>query len=363
MPFSSNRDKKPKMSWNKVIANLTVSGWNPRSLTFERFKYCESLNIDIQCMFELWRTAEQFADGTVHWTYGKPDLDKEGNPRFPNDRAAGVGILLSKLAQSKCIAHGSPCERICWVRLKGPVINLFIVAVYMPHRNRTEPSQSDILKYLYRVFEGVPKGDCIICASDLNENLPPNVEGITGKWAFGEASKNANEMLKMLQTFELVAVNTLFQPKKGCSNATYIANSLLPDLPSIELATKFIGRPVRKKYRKKWIDGEIVDVKLKKLDRNPEKNGAAKAKTAPKNGLLDWEVKFKDGFTATYGNKAIKKMIRKDSGKQVTKQIDYILVSRRWVSSVTSAKTLWGPSIHRNIYGKSDHGMVHCTWK
>ena len=87
------------MSWNKVIANLTVSGWNPRSLTFERFKYCEDLNLDILAMFELWRIAAQFADGTVKWTYGKPDLDKDGNPRFPNDRAAGVGILLSSVAQ------------------------------------------------------------------------------------------------------------------------------------------------------------------------------------------------------------------------------------------------------------------------
>ena len=78
---------------------MTVSGWNPRSLTFERFKYCEELNLDILAMFELWRTAAQFADGTVKWTYGKPDLDKDGNPRFPNDRASGVYILLSSVTQ------------------------------------------------------------------------------------------------------------------------------------------------------------------------------------------------------------------------------------------------------------------------
>ena len=240
---------------------MIVAGWNPRSLTYERFQYCVDLNIDVLAMFELWRTAPKFADGTLKWTYGKPDLDSNGKPRFPEDRASGVGILLSQVTKKKCIAHGSPCERICYVRLKGPVTNLFIVAVYMPHRARKAPSQSDILKYLYRTLEGVPAGDCIVLVTDLNENLPPNVEGVTGKWAFGEGSKNAEEMLTMLRTFQLTAVNTLFQPRKGSSNATYIANSFLPDLPSLEHAIKFIGRPVGKRYRKKWIEGEITDVK------------------------------------------------------------------------------------------------------
>lgn len=59
---------------------------------------------------------------------------EERPKKFPKDKAAGVGILLSKRAHKKIHSFGSEGERVCWVRLKGPTCDLFIVAVYMPHR-------------------------------------------------------------------------------------------------------------------------------------------------------------------------------------------------------------------------------------
>ena len=44
------------------------------------------------------------------------------------------------------------------------------------------------------------------------------------------------------------------------------------------------------------------------------------------------------------------------------KQLDYILCSSRWVSSVRSSRVRWGVSIQR--WGrKYDHGLVECAWK
>ena len=43
-------------------------------------------------------------------------------------------------------------------------------------------------------------------------------------------------------------------------------------------------------------------------------------------------------------------------------QIDYILVSNRWRSSIVDSKVRWGPSLHRNIHGKADHALVMCKW-
>ena len=44
------------------------------------------------------------------------------------------------------------------------------------------------------------------------------------------------------------------------------------------------------------------------------------------------------------------------------KQLDYILCSTRWVSSVRSSRVRWGISIQR--WGrKYDHGLVECKWK
>ena len=43
-------------------------------------------------------------------------------------------------------------------------------------------------------------------------------------------------------------------------------------------------------------------------------------------------------------------------------QIDYILVSNRWMSSVKGCKVAWGPSVHRFGY-RWDHGLVQIGWK
>ena len=48
--------------------------------------------------------------------------------------------------------------------------------------------------------------------------------------------------------------------------------------------------------------------------------------------------------------------------EQTPSQIDYILVSRRWASSVIDSKVQWGPSIHRFCH-RFDHGMVTAKWR
>jgi hypothetical protein len=47
------------------------------------------------------------------------------------------------------------------------------------------------------------------------------------------------------------------------------------------------------------------------------------------------------------------------------KQLDYILVSNRWLTCVLDVNVRWGPSEHRNVYGRADHALVECkfSWK
>ena len=87
------------------------------------------MNYDVLAVTELWRTAHKYTDGTTRWTHSKAKLNEQGKPTYPDDSPAGVGILLSERAQAKYLSHGSPCERITWVRLKGPMTNLFIIAI------------------------------------------------------------------------------------------------------------------------------------------------------------------------------------------------------------------------------------------
>ena len=59
-------------------SELKMAVWNPRSLTYERFKYAENLNYDVLVLTELWRNAHKFVNGTLKWTHGVVAKNKKG---------------------------------------------------------------------------------------------------------------------------------------------------------------------------------------------------------------------------------------------------------------------------------------------
>ena len=83
---------------------------------------------------------------------------------------------------AKYMAHGSPCERVAWVRLESPVVPQFYIVPYFPHGSRKDPSFLNTLEKVVEVLKQVPKGDCIIIGGDMNITLPSNLPGLTGKW-------------------------------------------------------------------------------------------------------------------------------------------------------------------------------------
>ena len=103
---------------------------------------------------------------------GKTKLNKKvsrkGKKRYPDDKAAGVSILLSDRMVAKVMSFGSKGERVCWVRLYDPVCNLFIIVVYLPHRGRMCPSQDDTLVDVQTVLAKVSDRDCVYMLGDFN---------------------------------------------------------------------------------------------------------------------------------------------------------------------------------------------------
>ena len=106
-------------------------GADTRSLTYEPFKYCESLGYDVLSITELWRKQNNYQTDSTRYTTSTPKTihkgPRKGENHFPDDKAARVGILLSKRAraQKKLLAFGSESERVCWVRLKGSTHVIF----------------------------------------------------------------------------------------------------------------------------------------------------------------------------------------------------------------------------------------------
>ena len=194
---------------------LSFATWNPRSLTYERFQYCKSLNYDVLALTELWRNQDRYQTRTKQLIVGEAKLikkgPKKGQKRYPDDKAAGVAILLSSRMESKVMSFGSEGERVCWVRLRGPVYNLFIIAVYLPHRARVCPSQDDTLADVQTVLSKIPDRDCICMMGDINEQLQGNIKGITGKWTGGPQSRNSEKIVDFLRLNKLAAMNTFFK--------------------------------------------------------------------------------------------------------------------------------------------------------
>ena len=88
-------------------SRFQTATWNTRSLTKERFQYAKSLAYDILAITELWRHQGKYQSRGYEFIVSEPLLHKKGphkgKPLYPNDRAAGVGILLSPRMQKKCI--------------------------------------------------------------------------------------------------------------------------------------------------------------------------------------------------------------------------------------------------------------------
>ena len=163
-------------------------------MTFERFNYCKSLKYDVLVVTELWRVQGKFQNKTKAFVVGEAKVGEDGEKRFKNDRAAGVGILLSKAAQQKVLSFGSTGERVCYVRLEGPACNLFIVTAYLPHRGRAAPDQDDTIQDIHEALKEAATSDCIILLGDFNEQLSGNIENRTGKWVGEEPSKNSKKI-------------------------------------------------------------------------------------------------------------------------------------------------------------------------
>ena len=332
----------PGEGWWK---RFTVATWNTRSLTKERFEYAKSLGYDVLAITELWRNQSTYQTRRKNFIVSEPILIKKGpnkgKIRFPNDRAAGVGILLSDRMEQKVHSFGSRGERICWVRLQGPVCNLFVVAVYLPHRAKIAPTQDQTLTQVQELLSEIPSRDCVCLLGDFNEQLAPNVDGITGAWTGSKPSKNSDKIISLLRLYNLTAMNTMFRPKKHQTVHTFLQTKRKEGDVHDD---KYIGRSVKVKYNRRWTTGKVIAPSL--ISTEPA-----------------WIVRFEDGYIATYNEKQLAKILIHIQSEKTGHQLDYIFVSRRWKSCVRKCSVNWAPSRHRNLHGdKDDHGLLASTW-
>ena len=144
-------------------------------------------------------------------------LTKDGTLRFPEDKTVEVRILLSNTVTKKVKFFGYEGERICWVRLHGPIYNIFIIAVYFPHRDRFASCQSDTIHDLQTVLKKVSSHfpRLHLHYGRFDEHLRDNVNNLTGKWVIESPSKNSEIILNLMLMYDLCVVNTYFKSMRN----------------------------------------------------------------------------------------------------------------------------------------------------
>ena len=337
----------PGEGWDK----LKFATWNCRSITFERFNFCKALGYDVLALTELWHNQNKFQTASKQFIISEQKTiqkgPNKGKPRFPNDKAAGVAIMLSNRMRTKIMSFGSEGNRVCWVRLRGPSCNLFVIAVYLPHRGRVSPSQDDTLTDVQTVISKIPARDCICLLGDFNEQLQKEIKGVTGKWTGGPPSANSEKIVQFLRLNNLIAANTTFQPKQNSSVCTFLQTTKKGNTETkVNDFGAYVNQEVKTKYKNKWFDGVV------------------EARESTGQGQPRWVVRFQDGHITRCDEKTLRKMLVYTQREQTGRQLDYVMVSRRWATSIENCRVRWGPSIHRNVHGvKSDHALLSCTWK
>ena len=149
--------------------NLRFATWNCWSYSNERHDYCKSLGYDVLVLTELHNKQNHPNFASDLWIpSAQTEVDEQGKCI---DQAAGVAILLSKRMKRHKDKSGHVGSRIAWVRLRGPVCPIFFVAIYVPHKYRTEtPIAQDTLAQLDALLKTVPKTIVLLSAETLIAN-------------------------------------------------------------------------------------------------------------------------------------------------------------------------------------------------
>ena len=76
--------------------------------------------------------------------------------------------MLSTRMTDKVLDEGHVGTRIVWVKIKGPVCNIFYMVVYMSHKGRTvTPQDQDTIGQLRKLLQTIRKTDCVTLSGDF----------------------------------------------------------------------------------------------------------------------------------------------------------------------------------------------------
>ena len=175
-----------------------------------------------------------------------------------NDPKSGVFVLLSKdMAQAAApggvtVSRKYPSRVLC-VRIRADPVDLVIIAAYIPHQHRTNPSQQEVLDDLVVTARRAAGGTrvCYLVNADLNAQLPRYQPSRTSKWCVSEQGNRQGQMcLSMMDDLDLFAASTGYNafPRRrggGCTYSVREATKVSPVEKRVQLDYLLISAAFR----------------------------------------------------------------------------------------------------------------------
>ena len=125
---------------------LHQATWNCCGLSVTQKQLCLEMDYDILGLTE---THDKGAlAGSSNFIPAEPAPD--------DDCASGVALLLSQRMAKNVMHQGCVGSRIVFARFQAAVSNIFVICVYIPHANSTNPSSADTLSDLDNLLCKVP---------------------------------------------------------------------------------------------------------------------------------------------------------------------------------------------------------------
>nr|VZI03823.1 unnamed protein product [Spirometra erinaceieuropaei] len=106
---------------------------------------------------------------------------------------------------------------MAYVRLKGHIKNIFIVAVYAPTSTAEQRDKEAFYSQLQALVERLPRRDLMIAAGDWDGRTgsgDPTTNHLLGRYGFGSRCENGERLLNFADQNRLLVTNTCFQHRK-----------------------------------------------------------------------------------------------------------------------------------------------------
>ena len=162
----------------------------------------------------------------------------------------------------------------------------------------------------------------------------------TGNFVCDQGEQSAaTPVLQFMKNHDLFVVNTNFRKR---SHATYL-HVVTQGSTDVNL-----GHKVKVQWQDTEHFGKVIE------------------NYSDKNGERMWRVKFDDGYVKSCKESEFDDILILQNRVVEGSQLDYIMVTNRWLTSVQDVTVKWAPSEHGNIHDRRTDHVLACyrwTWR